>query len=73
MRASIIGAARAALAALCLAGTALAYAQSPALNQKEADFAKQQQERQLTQPLNNQPLWSEIRSGAPQYTSIPGR
>ncbi|MCX7893032.1 MAG: formate dehydrogenase subunit gamma [Burkholderiales bacterium] len=25
------------------------------------------------QPLNNAPVWSEVRSGVPQYTSIPGR
>ena len=48
-------------------------AQSPAVNPIDADFAKQQQERQLTQPLNNQPMWSEVRSGSPQFTSLPGR
>jgi formate dehydrogenase subunit gamma len=51
----------------------VAGAQSPAVSPQEADQAKQQAARQLTQPLNNQPLWSEIRSGEPQYTSIPGR
>jgi hypothetical protein len=50
-----------------------AAAQSPAVSPKEADEAKQQQARQITQPFNNQPLWSEIRSGQPQYTSVPGR
>jgi formate dehydrogenase subunit gamma len=69
----MIGAARATIAALCLAVGAVALAQSPALSSEEAGYAKQQQERQLSQPLNNQPLWSEIRSGAPQYTSTPGR
>ncbi|MGE5150150.1 MAG: formate dehydrogenase subunit gamma [Rhodospirillaceae bacterium] len=73
MRARIIGAARATVAALCLAAAGAAFGQSPALNPAEADYAKQQQQRQLTQPLNNQPLWSEVRSGQPQYTSIPGR
>ncbi|HSV18082.1 MAG TPA: formate dehydrogenase subunit gamma [Casimicrobiaceae bacterium] len=73
MRASIIGAARATIAALCFASAALCSAQSPALNAAEADYAKEQQQRQLTQPLNNQPLWSEVRSGQPQYTSLPGR
>ena len=29
--------------------------------------------QQQVQPFNNQPVWSEIRSGQPQYTSIPGR
>ena len=73
MRASIIGAARVTIAALCLAAAAVCNAQSPALNPAEADYAKAQQQRQLTQPLNNQPLWSEVRSGQPQYTSLPGR
>jgi len=72
MVATMIPAARAAIAALCLAATA-SFAQTPALDASEADFAKQQQQRQVVQPLNNQPVWSEIRSGAPQYTSIPGR
>ena len=65
-----------ALAALCFASAAIAQmpaTQSPATNAVNADYAKQQQERQLTQPLNNQPLWSEVRSGSPQYTSLPGR
>ena len=65
-----------ALRAFCLAGTLAAtgvLAQSPAVNPAEADSAARQAQRQQTQPLNNQPLWSEIRSGAPQYTSIPGR
>ena len=35
--------------------------------------AKTQASQQLTQPLNNQPVWKEIRSGEPQYTSLPGR
>jgi formate dehydrogenase subunit gamma len=48
-------------------------AQSPATNPVDAGYAKQQQERQITQPLNNQPVWSEARSGAPQFTSLPGR
>ena len=63
--------------ALCIAAHAQTPqsgpAQSPATNPVDADFAKQQQQRQLVQPLNNQPVWSEVRSGAPQYTSIPGR
>jgi formate dehydrogenase subunit gamma len=47
--------------------------QSPATNPIGADYARQQQERQVTQPLNNQPVWSEVRSGTPQFTSLPGR
>jgi len=50
-----------------------AMAQSPAVNPVDADYAAQQQKRQVEQPLNNQPLWSEARSGQPQFTSIPGR
>jgi len=53
--------------------TGIAAGQSPATNPAEADAAKQQQQRQVTQPLNNQPVWSEIRSGAKQYTSVTGR
>ena len=62
--------AAAVLAAFWL-GAALA--QSPAVNPKEAAEAKTQQQQQIAQPLNNQPLWSEVRSGQPQYTSLPGR
>jgi formate dehydrogenase subunit gamma len=58
------GVALAAALALPLTGTAQ---QAP-----PADPAKQQAERQVTQPGNNAPVWREIRSGAPQYTSIPG-
>jgi formate dehydrogenase subunit gamma len=70
MRSLIVRAAGALLAS-CWLATALA--QSPAVNPVEADLAKQQQRQQQAQPLNNQPVWSEIRSGVPQYTSIPGR
>ena len=37
------------------------------------DAARAQAERQATQPLNNAPVWKEVRSGVPQFTSIPGR
>ena len=60
-------------AVACAIGVGVAAAQSPAVSQKEAGEAKQQQAQQQAQPLNNQPLWSEVRSGQPQYTSIPGR
>lgn len=66
-------------AALCLTFAVSAQtpqaapSQSPATNAVDADYAKQQQQRQITQPLNNQPLWSEARSGSPQFTSLPGR
>jgi formate dehydrogenase subunit gamma len=41
--------------------------------QSQDDTAKQQAERQLTQPGNNAPVWREIRSGDPAYTSIRGQ
>jgi formate dehydrogenase subunit gamma len=71
----------AAAAALCLACGALAEEpkpnlaaqQSPATNAVELSYAQLQQQRQLVQPLNNQPLWSEVRSGAPQTTTVVGR
>jgi formate dehydrogenase subunit gamma len=60
--------------ALWVLGTALgAGAQSPAVNPQEADLAKQQAAQQIVQPLNNQPVWKEVRSGLPQVTSLPGR
>ncbi|MEO8485944.1 MAG: formate dehydrogenase subunit gamma [Betaproteobacteria bacterium] len=70
MRRTILRAGAALLAGCSLAA---AFAQSPAVNPKEADYAKEQQAQQVTQPLNNQPLWTEIRSGLPQFTSLPGR
>ena len=32
-----------------------------------------QQQRQVTQPGNNAPVWREVQRGQPNYTSIPGR
>jgi formate dehydrogenase subunit gamma len=60
-------------AVACAIGVSVAAAQSPAVSNKEADEAKQQQAQQQAQPLNNKPVWDEVRSGQPQYTSIPGR
>ena len=59
------------MALLFVAG--LASAQTPAVNPSEAAQAAAQQQKQQTQPLNNQPVWSEIRSGAPQITTVRGR
>jgi formate dehydrogenase subunit gamma len=64
--------ATAIVAAACFAATVTG-AQSPATSAVEADQARQQQQRQITQPLNNQPVWSEVRSGAPQTTTVVGR
>src|SRR5437879_4129822 len=63
----------AAIAAVACFAAAVESAQSPATSAVEAERAKQQQQRQLTQPLNNQPVWSEVRSGAPQTTTVVGR
>ena len=49
-------------------------AQSPAVNRhRKRPRPSSRPTQQVAQPLNNQPVWSEIRSGQPQYTSIPGR
>jgi len=58
---------------LFAAAIGCAVAQSPALNPSEAEGASAQQQRQLQQPLNNAPVWKEIRSGEPQITTLPGR
>ena len=65
-------AACAAVAGLLLAA-GVALAQSPAVNPKEADYAREQQKQQVAQPLNNEPVWKEVRSGAPQITTVRGR
>ena len=70
------------LSRLCLAFlfavATLAHAQpaSPQGAQSKEDEApppQTQQERQVTQPGNNAPVWNKVQSGAPAYTSIPGR
>jgi formate dehydrogenase subunit gamma len=73
MRERIVNAVLALIAAFCLAGSNLAAAQSPAVDPALAEAAKAQQKQQIEQPLNNQPLWKEVRSGAPQWTSIQGQ
>src|SRR5215831_6882912 len=65
----LIGAAVVACAIVAQA----AHAQSPALSKKDAEFAAEQQKQQIAQPLNNQPVWREIRSGAPQVTTARGQ
>ena len=71
MRSTLLRAAGALALAAFVGSTALA--QSPAVNPREADFAKDQAKQQAVQPLNNQPVWKEVRSGLPQVTSLPGR
>jgi len=41
--------------------------------QGQDSTAKQQAERQITQPGNNAPVWRDVRSGDPAYTSIKGQ
>jgi len=41
--------------------------------QGQDDTAKEQAERQLVQPGNNAPVWRDVRSGEPAYTSIKGQ
>ena len=61
-----------AAAAFAVAACAV-LAQSPAVSPKEATDAAAQVQMQQLQPLNNSPVWKEIRSGEPQFTSLPGR
>ena len=71
MGSKLLSAGVAALAA-CWLSTAAAQ-QSAAPLPPDANLTQMQQQRQQTQPLNNAPLWKEIRSGVPQTTSLPGR
>jgi formate dehydrogenase subunit gamma len=73
MRTTVTAAIRSLVAVLGLSFFCAAGAQSPAVSPQEADQAKEQAARQVTQPLNNAPVWKEIRSGEKQYTSIVGR
>jgi formate dehydrogenase subunit gamma len=54
-------------------GAGIAAAQSPAVNPQEATAAKNEATQQRQQPLNNAPVWKEVRSGAPQVTTVTGR
>ena len=56
---------------LFTAGAALA--QQPGQQDPAPQEQQTQQERQVTQPGNNAPVWREVQSGEPNYTSIPGR
>ena len=72
MSRSIIRGAGAFVVALAWA-IGVASAQSPAVSPKEATQAGDQQKQQIAQPLNNQPVWKEIRSGEQQITTVRGR
>lgn len=50
-----------------------AQAQQGAGAAAQPDPVQAQQERQVTQPGNNAPVWRAVQSGKPSYTSIPGR
>ena len=65
--------ATAALAVVFVFSAGLVSAQSPAVSPKEASQATAEQQRQVAQPLNNGPVWKEIRSGEPQITTVRGR
>src|SRR5690349_9699253 len=53
----------------------IAGAQQPAGNEQAPPQTPEQaqQQRSVTQPGNNAPVWREVQSGQPNYTSIPGR
>jgi formate dehydrogenase subunit gamma len=67
------GGMKAALAVLAFGVAMGVGAQSPAVNPQEAKQATQETQREVTQPLNNAPVWKEVRSGAPQVTTVRGR
>src|SRR5260221_9129773 len=50
-----------------------AFAQKPAQQDPAPPTQETQQERQVSQPGNNRPVWDKVQSGAPAFTSIPGR
>ena len=53
-----------------------AFAQSPGSlpqSQPRQDEVQAQQQRAATQPGNNAPVWRNVQSGAPNYTSVQGR
>jgi len=62
------------LAMLALLLPAAALAQStPSTAGPASERPAQQAERAMTQPGNNAPVWKEVRSGAPNYTTVQGR
>lgn len=60
-------------AALAFALAMPAAAQTNDPQPPSADPIKSQQKRTVDQPGNNADVWRNVRSGAPNYTSIPGR
>jgi formate dehydrogenase subunit gamma len=73
----IVRAATLAVAVLWMLAAGIACAQNaqtptPAPTSENTSPAAAAQ-RQATQPLNNSPVWREVRSGAPQVTTVVGR
>jgi formate dehydrogenase subunit gamma len=59
-----------------LLGSTAVWAQAPAPQPQtppRQQEIQEQQERQVTQPGNNAPVWRNVQSGTPNYSSIPGR
>lgn len=52
---------------------AAAPAAAPPAASQGGDLARDQQKRSVNQPGNNSEVWREVRSGQPNYTSVPGR
>jgi formate dehydrogenase subunit gamma len=71
----IVRAAAVALAALWLAAASAAQAQQIPTPPRtpENSSAAAQAERQIAQPLNNAPVWRDVRSGQPAFTTVRGR
>ncbi len=72
---SVMRAARGIVLTLSLLGAATAYAQqtpTPAPTPENASPAAAAQ-RQVDQPLNNAPVWREVRANGPQTTTVVGR
>jgi formate dehydrogenase subunit gamma len=69
---SIIRGAGAFAIALSIA-IGVASAQAPAVNPGQAAQAATEQKQRLDQPLNNQQVWKEVRSGEQQTTNVRGR
>lgn len=55
-----------------LAAMALIASTSTFAQKAQGDSAAAQAQRQETQPLNNAPVWREVRSGAPGFTNTQG-
>ena len=71
---SIIARAGAAVLAACWLSVAAGQQTAAPLSEPGTlpaanEAAQRQQQRQQTQPLNNAPVWKEIRSGEPRYTT----